>query len=128
MWGILKNPAYKGTAAFGKTRVRPRRQRLMPMRGADSQPRRDYSTESVDSSEWICVPVPAIVDENLFAAVQQQLQENQRRSRIGQRGARYLLQGLVTCKLCGYAYYGKAISHKAASGKQRDARLLSLYR
>ncbi len=120
VWGILKNPAYKGTAAFGKTRVRPRRQRLMPMRGASAQPRRDYSTESVDSCEWICVPVPAIVDENLFAAVQLQLQENQRRSRIGQRGARYLLQGLVTCKLCGYAYYGKAISNKAASGKPRD--------
>lgn len=66
------------------------------------------------------MPVPAIVDENLFAAVQQQLQENQRRSRIGQQGARYLLQGLVTCKLCGYAYYGKAISNKAAKGKPRD--------
>ena len=66
------------------------------------------------------MPVPAIVDENLFAACQQQLQENQRRSRIGQRGARYLLQGLVTCKLCGYAYYGKAISNKAAKGKSRD--------
>ena len=70
--------------------------------------------------KWISVPVPAIVDENLFAAVQQQLRENQRRARIGQRGARYLLQGLVTCKLCGYAYYGKAISNKAAKGKPRN--------
>ena len=30
------------------------------------------------------------------------------------------LQGIVTCKLCGYACYGKAISNKAASGKPRD--------
>lgn len=30
------------------------------------------------------------------------------------------MQGLVTCKLCGYAYYGKAISNKAAKGKPRD--------
>ncbi len=120
VWGMLKNPAYKGTAAFGKTQVKCRRPRLRPIRGAAPQPKRDYSTSSVDTSEWILVPVPAIVDENLFAAVQQQLQENQRRSRIGQRGARYLLQGLVTCKLCGYAYYGKAISNKAVKGKPRD--------
>ena len=120
VWGMLKNPAYKGAAAFGKTKIRSRRHRLMPIRGASAQPRRDYSTESVDASEWIYVPVPAIVDENLFDAVQLQLQENQRRSRIGGRGARYLLQGLVTCKLCGYAYYGKAISNKAAKGKTRD--------
>lgn len=120
VWGMLKNPAYIGLAAFGKTQVRERRHRLMPIRGASAQPRRDYSTVSVDTSEWISVPVPAIVDENLFAAVQQQLQENQRRSRIGQRGARYLLQGLVTCKLCGYTYYGKAISNKSAKGKPRD--------
>ncbi len=92
----------------------------MPIRGASAQPRRDYSTDSVDACEWILVPVPAIVDENLFAAVQEQLLENQRRSRIGQRGARYLLQGLVTCKLCGYTYYGKAISNKSFKGKPRD--------
>jgi site-specific DNA recombinase len=36
------------------------------------------------------------------------------------RGAKYLLQGLVSCKGCGYAYYGKGISHKAAKGKARD--------
>lgn len=120
VWGMLKNPAYKGIAAFGKTQVDSRRPRVRPIRGASTQPKRDYSTYSVDSSEWISVPVPAIVDENLFEAVQQQLQENQRCSRIGQRGARYLLQGLVNCKLCGYAYYGKAISNRAAKGKPRD--------
>ena len=38
------------------------------------------------------------------------LQENQQRARIGQRGARYLLQGLLVCACCGYAYYGKPIS------------------
>lgn len=120
VWGMLKNPAYIGFAAFGKTQVCSRRHRLRPIRGASAQPRRDYSTNSVDVSEWISVPVPKIVDENLFAAVQEQLQENQRRSRIGQRGARYLLQGLVTCKLCGYTYYGKAISNKSAKSKARD--------
>jgi site-specific DNA recombinase len=36
-----------------------------------------------------------------------------------QRGARYLLQGLVQCQQCGYAFYGKPVSRKAAKGKLR---------
>ena len=120
VWGMLKNPAYKGMAAFGKTQVGAMRPRVRTPRGASPQPKRPYSSYSVDTSEWINVPVPAIIDEHLFEAVQQQLSENQRRARQGQRGAKYLLQGLVTCKECGYAYYGKAISHKAAKGKPRN--------
>ena len=120
VWGMLKNPAYKGMAGFGKTQVGEMRPRIRPSRGASTQPKRAYSTYSVDSDQWTRVPVPAIVDENLFEAVQEQLRENQRRARQGQREARYLLQGLVSCKLCGYAYYGKAISNRAAKGKPRN--------
>jgi site-specific DNA recombinase len=36
-----------------------------------------------------------------------------------QRGAKYLLQGLVVCQQCGYAYYGKPVSTKAAKGHPR---------
>ena len=86
---------------------------------ASPQPRKAYSTYSVDTTEWINLPVPAIVDEAVFEAVQEQLVENQQLARQRSRGARYLLQGLVTCKHCGYAYYGKAISHSAAKGKPR---------
>jgi site-specific DNA recombinase len=57
--------------------------------------------------------VPPIVDAAVFAAVDEQLQENRRRARLGLRGAKYLLQGLVCCAECGYAYYGKAISPSA---------------
>jgi site-specific DNA recombinase len=51
-----------------------------------------------------------LVDAAVFAAVQEQLQENRRHARQALRGARYLLQGLICCAHCGYAYYGKAIS------------------
>src|SRR6201987_5589659 len=44
VWGILKNPAYIGTAAFGKTRVGAMRARLRPVRGGAEQPRWPYST------------------------------------------------------------------------------------
>jgi site-specific DNA recombinase len=66
------------------------------------------------------IPVPAIVNEDVFAAVQAQLEENRRRARTGRRGARYLLQGLLVCACCGYAYYGKAISLRARKGHPRD--------
>ena len=36
------------------------------------------------------------------------------------RGERFLLQGLIVCKQCGYAYYGKAISLAAGKGRRRD--------
>ena len=120
VWGILKNPAYMGQAAFGKTRVGPLQPRLRAQRGGSLQPRRAYSTTAVPREEWISVPVPALVSEELFAAVQAQLEENRHRARQSQRGARYLLQGLVLCQHCGYAYYGKPVSSSAAKGKVRD--------
>src|SRR2546421_981300 len=119
VWDMLKNPAYKGSAAFGKTSVEPLRPRLRGQRGRPMQPKRAVSTQDVPREKWMSIPVPALVDEALFEAVQEQLQENQQRARIGQRGARYLLQGLLVCACCGYAYYGKPISPSARKGNPR---------
>ena len=118
--GILKNPAYKGSAAFGKTRSGALRPRLRGQRGRSLQPRRGISTFDRPPEEWSFIPVPALIDEALFSNAQTQLQENQKRARQGQRGARYLLQGLLVCSQCGYAYYGKPVSRKAAKGKVRE--------
>src|SRR5262245_63468139 len=35
------------------------------------------------------------------------------------RGARYLLQGLLQCQHCGYAFYGKPLSPSARKGRPR---------
>jgi hypothetical protein len=56
----------------------------------------------------------------LFAAVQGQLESNRRHARQSLRGARYLLQGLVTCGQCGYAYYGKPLSRCSRRRRPRD--------
>lgn len=119
VWGMLKNPAYKGAAAFGKTSVGPRRPRWRPYRGQAEQPRRAYSVYDVPSEDWTSIPVPAIVSKDLFEAVAAQLEENRKRRRQSQRGARYLLQGLVACRCCGHAFYGKPVSRNAAKGKRR---------
>jgi site-specific DNA recombinase len=120
VWGLLNNPAYKGTAAFGKTTIGQKRPRLRPGRKQSPQPRKDYSSYDQSQQQWILIPVPALIDEALFEAVQQQLQENRQRARQSQRGAKYLLQGLLVCQQCGYAYYGKPVSNKSAKGKVRN--------
>jgi site-specific DNA recombinase len=119
VWGMLKNPAYMGTAAFGKTQQRPLRPRLRAQRGRPLQPRRAVSTWDVPPEDWITIPVPSLVDPALFAAVQEQLRDNRRHARQSRRGALYLLQGLVQCQHCGYAYYGKRLSPSARKGRPR---------
>src|SRR3982751_4214933 len=69
VWLILKNPAYRGTAAFGKTRsgeLKPRR--LRPQRGRPEQPRRPVSRVDTSSEDQIFIEVPGLVSEDLFLA------------------------------------------------------------
>jgi site-specific DNA recombinase len=107
IWDRLKNPAYKGQAAFGKTRWLPVAPRLRAPKGRPELSRRGYSGNTAPKDEWITIPVPALVDCALYDAVQEQLEENRRRARIPEKGSRYLLQGLLVCAKCGYAYCGR---------------------
>lgn len=109
---LLRNPAYAGRAAYGKTRCGPRPLCLRPGRGHLAQPRRLSAPTAVPASEWIAIPVPALVSEELFATVQEQLDENRKRARQGQRGATHLLQGLICCAQCGYSYCGTVVRHQ----------------
>jgi site-specific DNA recombinase len=109
-----------GQARFGKTRVGPARPRLRGQRGKPSQPRNDSSVYDTPVEDQIGIPVPAIIEEAVFAAVAEQLTENRQRRRERKVGGRYLLQGLLVCEKCGYAYYGKPLSHSARKGKTRE--------
>jgi site-specific DNA recombinase len=120
VWGHLKNPAYRGNAIFGKTRIGPKRPRLRAQKGRPEQSRRPHSVYDVPKDQGIPIPVPAIVREDLFAAVGERLEENRKRNRQSRRGAKYLLQGLIVCGRCGYAFYGKPVSLKSGKGKRRD--------
>jgi site-specific DNA recombinase len=119
VWGMLKNPASGGMAGLGKTRVGPLRPRLRAQRGRPLQPRRAYPPYEVPTEAWIRGPVPALMEPALFEAVQEQLRDHQRYTRPRQRGARYVLQGLVQCARCRYAYDGKPVSPGAAQGRSR---------
>ena len=119
VWGILKNPASQGTAAFGKTRPEPLRPRLRAQRNRPVQPRRAVSTSAVPPEDWITIPVPALVEPEVCAAVQEPLQEHKRHARQSRRGALSLRQGLLQCQHCGYAFYGKRLSPSARKGQPR---------
>src|SRR5262245_7245795 len=117
---MFKNPAYQGSAAFGKTRLEPLRPRLRAQRNRPVQPRRAVSVRDVPPEAWITIPVPALVEPAVFAAVQEPLQENKRQARPqARRGALSLLQGLLQGQHGGDACYGKRLSPRARKGKPR---------
>jgi site-specific DNA recombinase len=106
IWYMLKNPAYKGQAAFGRKKTGTRLAYVRPRRDSSEHPKNNSSRYAVDKDEWIYISVPAIIDENLFHVVQEQLEENRKRARVHKSGETYLLQGLLVCQCCGRAYCG----------------------
>ena len=118
--GMLRNPAYIGQAAFGRSRFVPAQPRLRPIRGRPWPSRKANTRVPVARDEWIAVPVPALVDPALFAAAQAQLEENRRHRREGRRRPGWLLQGLVVCRRCGYAFYGKMARGKVGGGRTAE--------
>jgi site-specific DNA recombinase len=108
---LLKNPAYKGQAGFGKSRLVERQARLRPRRGKPEVPRRPYSVMRHGTAP-ISIPVPALVSDELFAAAAERLAANRQRYRQSRSGASFLLQGLLVCPTCGYACCGQPRYHK----------------
>jgi site-specific DNA recombinase len=102
VWGVLRNPAYRGAACFGKTRISARTRVVRPQR------RRGTTMPSITAGhqrpreEWIEIPVPALVTEESFARAQELLYQNKIRSRR-RTIAPSVVQGLVSCAKCGYA-------------------------
>jgi site-specific DNA recombinase len=104
IWAMLRNPAYRGQACFGKTELRPRQHitRLLRQRGGHS--RRNSAFQMRPRQEWIEIPVPALVSDTTFALVQERAEKNKqfaaRRTIVPN-----LLQGILVCQHCGYNLY-----------------------
>jgi site-specific DNA recombinase len=112
IWAILKNPAYCGRAAWRK---RESIQRLRPSRmtiKTGKYSRRCHTSQRMrPSSEWIFIPVPPIIPEEIFLKAQTQLAVNKKFSGRNNKRFEYLLNGLLRCTECGYAIYGKVITN-----------------
>jgi len=102
VWGMLRNPAYQGTACFGKTQTAPRQRVTRPLRLTGRSRRGETTAIARPRAEWIEIPIPALVSEDTFALAAQRLADNKRfaaRRTIEPS----LVQGMVVCKKCGYA-------------------------
>jgi site-specific DNA recombinase len=106
VWNMLNNTAYCGQAAYGRTRVGAPRPRQCARRGKTLSSLTARPVCNVPAGEWLSIPVPALVSESLFESVQSQLEENRQRLRGRQQLVTHLLQGLLVCGCCGYAYCG----------------------
>src|ERR1700746_117669 len=131
--GILRTPAYAGRALSNRTQVAPARRRKSAMLpagpGASHAPRPEQ--------DWIAVPVPPVVSEEIFAQVQAKLDANQQGAARNTRHE-YLLRALVSCGACrlgclarqtpaGYRYYlcrGHTDALRAARGQRCTARYI----
>jgi site-specific DNA recombinase len=103
VWAMLQNPAYIGKACYGKTRTRERKKVTRPLRQRGGFSPRCGANEQQPRDEWIEIPVPAIIDEDLFALAQESLEQNKRHSPRRTREPT-LLQGMLVCQECGYAF------------------------
>ena len=103
VWAVLRNPAYRGGAFFGKTRASARTRVMRPQRRRGVTAPTMTEGHERPREEWIEIPVPALVSEESFARAQELLQENKIRSRR-RTIEPSVVQGLVSCQKCGYAF------------------------
>ncbi len=114
---ILRNEAYVGRAAYLKTvgTGKPARRNRTGRRKA-GRVRRLTGRAARPREAWIELPVPAIVEETVFAQAQRRRAENRRfspRKSIDPT----LLQGLCVCAECGYTI-GRNSGGKGSYGKR----------
>jgi site-specific DNA recombinase len=104
VWGMLRNPAYQGSACYGKTEQHPRQRITRPLRQRQGLPNRNSANHERPRTDWIEVPVPPLVTEETFALAQEKLEQNKHHS-PRRTIEPTLLQGMLVCQQCGYALY-----------------------
>jgi site-specific DNA recombinase len=76
VWAMLRNPAYKGTACFGKTAIAPRQRITRPIRLRGGVVPRNSASHERPAEDWIAIPVPALISEEAFALAAERLEAN----------------------------------------------------
>jgi site-specific DNA recombinase len=105
VWAMLRNPAYQGQAAFGKTKTSERHggpTRTTRQRG--ERHGRRLTRHDQPAEKWTLIPVPPLITEEAFALAQARLVTN---AHFATRNTKQLtlLQGVLVCRECGYSYY-----------------------
>ena len=100
---MLRNPAYRGLACFGKTRTTTRTRVIRSLRRQGVTTPNYTAGHDRPREVWIEIPVPALVSEESCARAQELLQENRVRSKR-RTITPSVVQGLFSCQKCGYAF------------------------
>jgi site-specific DNA recombinase len=99
---ILSDPVYTGTAYVNRhVFVLPRKPRTTGPRAGTPTCRKPRPR-----TEWIPIPVPALIDESTHQAACDQLARNSALSYRNNTRHDYLLRCLLTCRTCGLAMFG----------------------
>ena len=104
VWGMLRNPAYRGKACYGKTELRPRQRITRSVRLRNGASSRNSANHERPRQDWIEIAVPALVSDETFELAQEQLAKN-RRFAPRRTAQPSLLQGLLVCRQCSYGMY-----------------------
>jgi site-specific DNA recombinase len=103
---LLRNETYAGTTYWNKTiSIVPEK----PLEEGKYKRVKKSSRKSKPRADWIPIKVPAIIDEELFLRVQDQLKKNFFFSKRHQK-YQYLLSGILFCGSCGSRYTGAGCS------------------
>ncbi|MCU1450710.1 MAG: invertase Pin-like site-specific recombinase [Acidimicrobiales bacterium] len=108
--GLLRNRTYMGTAEWF------RRETVAPPRPGYSRGRQGPRPQE----DWIRVPVPAIVGEDLFEAAQRIKRDNSMFSPRRTLPGTWLLRGLVVCGACDVKAYAQQMSSSAEGGQKKN--------
>ena len=90
---LLAREAYKGEWWYGRTRT-----------VTTDSGKRVYER---DRDEWVCIPFPPLVDEDIWERAQS---TKRQRTNLSKRNTKlfYLLRGLVRCSECGLVFTARA--------------------
>src|SRR5215212_5332033 len=115
---ILADPVYTGTAYANRYEYRVARK---PRHRKPSYSGKGCRTLR-PREQWIAVPVPALIDQDLWERAQAQLQRNAALSFRNNTQHNHLLRCLLTCGCCGLAMYGVSRPPDAAGRRHHSYR------
>lgn len=105
---ILMNHAYTGIAFANRLRVVPSKRRLSALRPIGV----GESTVERPKEEWIPIPVPPVVTQEVFDQVQTKLSLGQKKASRNNKVHQYLLRGLVSCGKCRLSAHARTLHGK----------------
>ena len=100
VWAMLRNPAYRGQAAFGKTKTaEPPGGPTRTTRQRGERHGRRLTRTDQPAEQWTLIPVSPLVTEETFALAQARLVAN---AHFSTRNTKQLtlLQGVLVCREC----------------------------